>query len=198
MDIEPQPSEFTLGLLVGVGLSVHTKEHCVKSLITASILVLSGASSGAFAAEAGSMDPAGTWATENAEAKIKIEKCGADHVHLCGNVVWLKEPNDDKGRPKTDAKNPDPAKRSRPALGMALFNDLAPDDDNRYTGQIYNAENGKTYDVTFSVEEPNDIKVKGCVLSILCGSQHWTKVADIPSAVVASQVKGKAKTAPAE
>ena len=133
----------------------------------------------AHAAEAG-VDPAGTWLVEDGRAKIRIEKCGADHKNLCGNVVWLKEPLDDKGQPKKDLKNPDPAKRTRPALGMQLINNLTPDDDDVYVGQIYNAENGKMYDVKLHAEKQAELNVKGCILSILCMSQHWTRVADIP------------------
>lgn len=133
----------------------------------------------AFAAEAGA-DPAGTWLVEDGRAKIHIEKCGADHKNLCGNVVWLKDPLDEKGQPKKDLKNPDPAKRSRPALGMQLINNLTPDDDDVYVGQIYNAENGKMYDVKLHAEKQAELNVKGCILSILCMSQHWTRVADLP------------------
>ena len=170
----------------------------MKSLITCSALLLLAVVTSAPAAE-GALDPAGTWLTEDGKAKIKIEKCGADHADICGVVAWLKEPLDDQGRPKTDIKNPDPAKRNRPTLGMPLFSGLTPDDEHDYTGQIYNAENGKNYDVTFRVEKPAEIRVKGCVLSILCGSQHWTRTADLPASVVATtQAKGKTKAAPAE
>ena len=152
---------------------------------------------GSSARAAGPMDPAGTWLTEDGRAKVRIEKCGADHAEICGNVVWLKEPLDDNGHPKTDEKNPDPAKRSRSTLGMPLFVELKPDDEQVYSGEIYNAENGKNYDVTFKVDKANDIKVKGCVLAVLCGSQHWSRVADLPSTVVA-QGKTKVKSVPAE
>ena len=170
----------------------------MKSLIWISAFgLLAGA---AVAREGGSLDPAGTWLTEDGRAKVKVEKCGADHTHLCGNVVWLQEPLDEKGHPKVDGKNPDPAKRTRPALGMPLFTDLTPDEDQVYAGKIYNAENGKNYDVTFKVEKPSELHIKGCVLSILCGSQNWTRVADVASGVVATTAptkKGKA-AAPAE
>ena len=150
-----------------------------------------GAPLAAHAAE--TADPVGTWLVEDARAKIHIEKCGANHDELCGSVVWLKDPLDDKGRPKTDIKNPDPAKRNRPAVGMQLIDELKPDEDKVYSGQIYNAENGKNYDVTLRMDSPTDLRLKGCVMSILCQSQHWTRVADVPATVVATTQKVKPK-----
>lgn len=172
----------------------------MKSLISLSALCLLAAGATALAREGGSLDPTGTWLTEDGRAKVKIEKCGADHNEICGNVVWLKEPNDEKGHPKLDVNNPEPSKRSRPALGLNLFHDLTPDDEQVYSGKIYNAENGKEYNVTFQVEKPSDLHVKGCMLAILCGSQHWTRVADIaaPGSTTTAQIKPKAKAAPAE
>jgi uncharacterized protein (DUF2147 family) len=162
----------------------------LKTLTSFAMLSLVMVGSSAIAKDAGSLDPTGTWLTEDGRAKVRIEKCGADHANICGNVVWLKDPLDEHGKPKTDEKNPDPAKRSRPALGMPLFIDLKPDDEQVYSGEIYNAENGKNYDVTFQVDKPADLHVKGCMLSILCGSQHWSRVADVPTTVVA---QGKTK-----
>ena len=57
---------------------------------------------------------------------------------------------------------------------------LAADDEGTYKGQIYNAENGKMYDVSLSIETADELHIKGCMLKYLCGSQTWTKVADLP------------------
>ena len=169
----------------------------MKSIIKFTAFSVLALGTSAFAKEGGSLDPVGTWLTEDGRAKIHIEKCGDDHKSLCGNVVWLQDPLDEKGRPRMDVKNPDPSKRTRPALGMPLINGLKPDEDQVYSGEIYNAENGKNYEVTLKVEKPADLRVKGCMLSILCGSQHWTRVADLPSTVVATTLKpGKAQLKP--
>lgn len=173
-----------------------TMELRVKATLAAAVLGVVTLAPAAYAAEAGA-DPAGTWLVEDGRAKIRIEKCGPDHKNLCGNVVWLKEPLDDKGQPKRDLKNPDAAKRNRPALGMQLISNLTPDDD-VYVGQIYNAENGKMYDVKINAENATDLKVKGCLVSILCMSQHWTRVADLPvPSTVAQNTGKKAHPAPA-
>lgn len=131
-------------------------------------------------ARAADLQPFGTWLTEDGRAKIRTEKCGEGSANLCGYVVWMKEPLNDKGQPRTDIKNPDPAKRNRPSLGLELMDGLAADDEGTYKGQIYNAENGKMYDVSLSVETADELQIKGCMLKYLCGSQTWTKVADLP------------------
>ena len=132
-------------------------------------------------ARAADLEPVGTWLTEDGRAKIRTEKCGEGSANLCGFVVWLKDPLTEDCKPRTDVKNPDPAKRSRPSLGMELMSQLTVDDDaSHYKGQIYNAENGKMYDITLAMDAPTEVQVKGCLLKILCGSQTWTKVADLP------------------
>ena len=167
--------------------------------IQCAAVVLLALGTSVLARDLGPTDPVGTWLVEDGRAKVHIEKCGADHADLCGNIVWLKDPSDEKGKPRLDAHNPDPTKRSRTALGMPLFDALKPDDDQVYSGQIYNAENGKNYDVTLKVEKPSELRLKGCVMSILCQSQHWTRVSEVPSTVVATTQKAKPKAgAPAE
>lgn len=142
--------------------------------------------------QAAGPSPVGTWLTEDGRAKIRMEKCGEGNANLCGYVVWLKDPLTDKGQPRTDIKNPDPAKRTRPSIGLELMEQLKPDDDNNdgahFVGDVYNADNGKSYGVTVGVEKAEELQVKGCMLKFLCGSQTWTKVADVPLPASATKV----------
>ncbi len=125
-------------------------------------------------------DATGTWLTEDGRAKIRIEHCGEANKRICGFVVWMKDPLTEEGQPRLDINNPDPAKRHRPSLGMELMSGLKPDDDQHYAGEIYNADNGKMYSITLSVESQDELKVHGCMLKFLCGSQSWSRVADLP------------------
>jgi uncharacterized protein (DUF2147 family) len=120
-------------------------------------------------------DPSGTWLTGDGRAKIQIDRCGANQHLVCGKVVWLKVPTNEGGAPRTDVKNPDPKKRARPVLGLQLIDGLKPD-DSKYSGQIYNIEEGKTYEVSLERESEAELSVSGCLLKILCGSQTWTRV----------------------
>ena len=115
---------------------------------------------------------AGTWLSENGGTKVRITDCGGK---LCGKVVWLKDPVGADGKPKTDRHNQDEAKRSRPLLGVAVVQGMAPSGENKWSGQIYNADDGKTYDAHVTVISDSAMNVQGCVLSILCKNQKWTR-----------------------
>jgi uncharacterized protein (DUF2147 family) len=124
-------------------------------------------------------EPSGTWLTEDGRARIRVERCGVKLEQLCGYIVWVKNPLDAKGRELTDLQNPDTAKRSRPVLGHQLIMGLALSSDERFHGQIYNAENGKSYEITLWRAAAEGLKIKGCMMSILCATQTWTPTTDV-------------------
>jgi uncharacterized protein (DUF2147 family) len=128
---------------------------------------------------AGSADPSGTWLTEDARARIRVERCGPALEQICGYVVWMKDPVDAKGQPLRDQQNPDPAKRSRPLLGHQLIMGLTQSSDGRFNGQIYNAENGGSYEISLWREAADRLKVKGCMLSVFCATQDWTQSVNV-------------------
>jgi uncharacterized protein (DUF2147 family) len=137
---------------------------CLATLLTAAL----GASRPAQAA-----DPLGTWYTASKESQVRIVKCGDA---LCGTLVWLKEPNDPAtGKPKTDTHNADTSKQSRPLLGVPIVLSMKPSGPDQWSGQVYNASDGKTYTGSFTLTGPNTAELKGCVMSIICQSQVWTR-----------------------
>lgn len=123
-------------------------------------------------------DPSGTWLTGDGRAKIRIDRCGPGQSLVCGKVVWLKVPTTEAGSPRTDLKNPDPKKRARPVIGLQLIEGLKPDEE-KFSGELYNIEEGKTYQVSLERESAQELSVSGCLLKILCGSQTWTRVPDV-------------------
>jgi uncharacterized protein (DUF2147 family) len=117
------------------------------------------------------VDATGTWRTED-DATVRVTNCGGG---LCATVASLKEPTDPQtGKPKTDINNVDASKRNRPIVGLQIFTALRPDGANKWTGQIYNPEDGKTYDANVALENANTLKVQGCVLFI-CKTKTWTR-----------------------
>jgi len=115
----------------------------------------------------------GVWSDEDGKSNIEIVPCGE---FLCGHIVWLQDPADASGRPLTDINNPDKLLRSRPILGLKIIESLELDEDNsRLKGQVYNADNGKVYDI-FLEPQAETMSVKGCLLNVFCGSQTWTRV----------------------
>lgn len=143
----------------------------MKKLACAAALGLSLLSGTALAA-----NPEGTWLSGDGGTKVHISNCGGK---LCGKVVWLQEPIDKKtGKPKTDALNPDPGKQSRPMIGLQVVHGLAPNGPNKWSGQIYNADDGKTYSANMQVKDESTAHVEGCVLGILCKGQTWKRASN--------------------
>ena len=120
-------------------------------------------------------DPAGTWLTENGKARVRVADCGGV---LCGTIAWLKEPNDAAAKPKTDVNNADASKRGRPLIGVATVIGMKPSGTpDKWTGQVYNAEDGKTYSGSLTLTGATTLKLEGCALGgLVCKSQTWTRV----------------------
>ncbi len=143
----------------------------MKKLIYAAAFGLSMLSGAAMAA-----NPEGIWLSGDGGTKVHISNCGGK---LCGKVVWLQEPIDKKtGKPKTDELNPDPAKQSRPMIGLQVVHGLSPNGPNKWSGQIYNADDGKTYSANMEVKDESTAHVEGCVLGILCKGQTWKRASN--------------------
>ena len=121
----------------------------------------------------GTGEPVGVWLTQAGDARVKISKCGGG---ICGVIVGLKEPIDPAtGRPQVDDKNPNPALKKRPMIGLALFSGMQPTGPGKWSGQIYNADDGGTYASSVLVMGADTLRVEGCV-GALCGGETWTRV----------------------
>jgi uncharacterized protein (DUF2147 family) len=119
------------------------------------------------AAPAWAQSPVGEWRVADGSAHIRIVDCGGV---LWGVVSWEKTP----GR---DRQNPDPAKRSRPTLGMPVLLHMTPADEaGRWEGEVYNADDGQTYDSSIALRNANTLHVEGCALGIFCGGEDWTRL----------------------
>jgi uncharacterized protein (DUF2147 family) len=130
-------------------------------------------------------DPAGDWLVEDGSAKIRVAICGGS---LWGVVGWEKSPG-------KDTANPDPAKRSRDTLGMPILIDMKPSGADKWSGQIYNAKDGKMYQASVELQTEKALKVRGCVLGgLFCGGETWSRSVDaFPAPIGAEPAKGKAK-----
>ncbi len=125
-------------------------------------------------APAHAADPLGTWSTQGAKAQVRIVNCSGG---LCGAIVALSEPNDAAGKPKADINNEDKGKRSRPIIGVQILLGMKPGGANRWDGQVYNAEDGKTYSGNITLQNANTLQLQGCALGgMICRSQTWTRV----------------------
>jgi uncharacterized protein (DUF2147 family) len=119
-------------------------------------------------------NPTGIWLTQAGDAKVRVSKCSGG---ICGVVVWLKDPiNPATGKPQVDDKNPNPSLAKRPMIGLPLFSGMQSSGPNKWSGQIYNADDGNSYASNVSVSGPGTLKVEGCV-GALCGGETWTRSA---------------------
>ncbi len=117
-------------------------------------------------------EPTGTWLTQAGDARVKVGKCGGG---ICGVIVGLKDPIDPTtGKPQVDDKNPNPALKRRPMIGLPLFSGMHASGPNKWSGQIYNADDGSSYASSVSVTGPDTLRVEGCV-GALCGGESWTR-----------------------
>jgi uncharacterized protein (DUF2147 family) len=126
-------------------------------------------------AGASAAGPNGNWLTQGGAATVRIANCGNA---ICGTIIKLKEPNDPAtGKPKLDKHNADASKRNRPVIGIRIVLGMKPSGTpNKWTGQVYNAEDGKTYSGSLTLQNADTIKLEGCVLGgLICKAQTWKR-----------------------
>ena len=125
-------------------------------------------SSHAFAAESG---PKGDWLVGNKEARIRIVDCtGA----LWGVISW-------EAKPGFDSNNPNPAKRTRPMLGVPIVLGMNPAGHNKWAGSIYNSAWGKTFSGGVLLEKADTLRITGCLLRLICGGENWSRATEAAS-----------------
>lgn len=109
----------------------------------------------------------GRWATVDGKAIVAIGQCGKS---LCGRIERIVKPT--PGRGPTDIKNPDPALRSKPLVGLAILSGFE-DAGDIWKGTIYDPESGKSYASKVSRNRDGTLKVQGCI-AFFCKTQTWT------------------------
>lgn len=133
---------------------------------TAVLALLSGAAS--------AQEPSviGDWMVKEGYGIIRIDNCNGK---MWGILAWEKAPG-------TDKENPDPAKKERPLLGTPVLMGLAPmKEAGKWTGEIYNSNNGKNYQATISLANENTLDLEGCLVWPLCQTQQWTRMKSLPA-----------------
>jgi uncharacterized protein (DUF2147 family) len=124
-------------------------------------------------------DPSGVWLTQAGDARVQVSRCG---VGICGRIVWLRDPIDPKTRkPQVDDKNQNAALQQRPIMGLSIFSGMQPSGTSKWSGKIYNADDGQTYTAHVTVKSASALEVEGCV-GVLCGGETWTRVGSGASA----------------
>jgi len=117
-------------------------------------------------------DPRGLWLAQDG-ARVHVSTCGAG---LCATLASTKTPVDPAtGAPWTDRNNPNPAERSRPLVGVYVLYGMMPDGAGRWSGSLYNTDNGQTYSGHLIEIDRNTLRIEGCVIGI-CGGQNMRRL----------------------
>lgn len=113
-------------------------------------------------------DAFGLWLNPENGSNIEFYKCGGDG--LCAKLTKVTDGQ------KTDDKNPDPAKRSQPIVGLVIMENAKKSGANKWSGTLYNRENGKSYAGTIILKSKDAADLSGCVAAILCRTVTWTRI----------------------
>jgi uncharacterized protein (DUF2147 family) len=98
----------------------------------------------------------GKWINEDNDAQIEIFQ---KEAKFFGKIVWLKEPNQPNGKPKTDLKNQNENLRKRPIIGLIILSDLTFSHGKWINGKIYSPKNGISADCSVSMVNDKELKL---------------------------------------
>jgi uncharacterized protein (DUF2147 family) len=135
----------------------------VYGVAAASLMALAAGMATAQTAE----DAFGVWKHPENGSNVEIYKCGDG---MCAKIVKVVDGQ------KTDDKNPDAAKKSRPVVGLVIMSGAKKTGANEWKGQLYNRADGGTYSGTLSVKSKNAMDLSGCTAIVLCKTTTWTRV----------------------
>lgn len=142
--------------------------HIRLAALTAAALSIASAAHAADAVE-------GLWAVQAGNAKVRVAPCATDKAKMCGQIAWLKNPNDAAGQPLKDGRNPDASQRNRPIVGLLMIRDFKSAGPGRWTGgKIYDPNTGKTYGSKLTANADGSLKVEGCI-AVVCQAQTWKR-----------------------
>lgn len=109
--------------------------------------------------------PLGVWIDHTGRGAVEISRCGdagPAAQSLCGRIVWLKDPNDEKGRPLRDILNKDTARRGKPICGLQIIGDVRLQGPGLWDqGWIYDPEKGSSFDLEVRLRGPETLQIKG-------------------------------------
>lgn len=113
----------------------------------------------------------GTWLNTKQDGYIQIYK---KTNNFDGVIVGGPNPKDAN---RVDINNPDPKMRSQLLVGMVMLNGFVYEGDNKWKGgQIYDPNNGKTYQCELELINQKKLSVRGYIGFPLFGrTEVWTR-----------------------
>ena len=129
-----------------------------KSTLAAAVLLA--------AAPVGAAAPSpleGVWTNPKRSVTVRIAPCGQQ---LCGRVIAA------SAKARTDAARGG----TRSLVGTTILSGLSPAGANKWRGRVFMPKANRRAAANLSLTARNRLNVEGCVLSMLCKSQTWSRV----------------------
>ncbi len=120
----------------------------------------------------------GFWLTQKGDACVQFYSAGRSKGRpgFLGRLSWLRQPNDENGKPSLDGNNPDPALRSRPILGLVIIHAVY-GGGGQWKGTVYDPDNGRTYGCSIRLAGPDTMKLRGYLgFSLFGRTETWKRV----------------------
>ena len=112
--------------------------------------------------------------------------------------VWIRSGHEDEKLDFYDCEGQLCAKAAVPppdgSPAVLILRHAAKTAPNQWKGPIFNPENGKLYSATVTLDKPNEMTLKGCLIAFLCQSETWTR--DITAAPDKAPAPSPDKAAP--
>lgn len=128
-------------------------------------------------AQSGADGIVGTWLVPEKDGKVEVYKKGDTYF---GKIIWVAEPNNEDGSPRTDVENEDESLRDQPIVGMVVLKDFKynASDKEWVNGTVYNSRSGKTYTGYLKLQKDGSLYLKGFIAGMrwLGKSNVWTRV----------------------
>jgi uncharacterized protein (DUF2147 family) len=130
----------------------------------------------------------GNWKPSNGRSVVQMYKgnpnSGEDPNKYYGKIVWLLEPNDENGNPRTDTNNDDKEMKKQPVKGLVIVKDMEFEEvDGKIVswegGTIYDPNNGSTYDFQAEIDKKNENIMEGrgyIGVSLFGRTDTWTRL----------------------
>jgi hypothetical protein len=113
----------------------------------------------------------GTWLTDDHKTKIEFFKSGSTYS---GRIVWLEQPNDTKGFPLEDRKNPELGKRKQKIQWLTIITGLIYKNNEFVSGTIYAPRRGEYAKCSIKVQSNNQLSIT-VKSGIFSDTKIWTK-----------------------
>lgn len=140
------------------------------------IVVIAMLLTGKLAAIATEPNISGVWLVGDKDYKIELKRTASGEIE--GRVVWMKEPNDKNGKPRTDVDNDNPALRNVPVMGLKTVYNFRWDEASGefINGNVY--KKGTVYCGKMKLNPDGTLHLRGyvCKIKFIGKSDTWVKV----------------------